>query len=55
MLDGRRVGVTDIIFHDSFVLVSVVTTSTSHRSYGDRENALRLARAGLAQLRILNR
>jgi hypothetical protein len=54
-LDGRRVGATDVVFHDSVVLISVITTSATHRNRGDRLGALRLARAGLAQLRNLNR
>jgi hypothetical protein len=54
-LDGRRVGVTDVVFPDGLVLVSTVTTSVVHRAFGDRDGALRLARAGLSQLRRLER
>lgn len=54
-LNGRRVGTTDVAFPDGFVLISAITTSAAHRSYGDRLGALQLARAGLTQLRRLER
>jgi hypothetical protein len=54
-LDGKRVGATDIVFLEGDVLVSVITTSQRYRSHGDRLGALRLARAGLTQLRLLER
>jgi hypothetical protein len=54
-LDGHRVGVTDVLVRARNVLVSAIATSTTHRDHGDRAGALRLARAGLVQLRRLDR
>jgi hypothetical protein len=54
-LDGHRVGVTDIVFRAGNVLVSALTTSSTHHDHGNRADALRLARAGLIQLRRLDR